>query len=435
MLQRAAVNPSPVHEVPPIVHEVLHSPGQPLDAQTRSFMEPRFGHDFSGVRVHTDVRAGESAQAVNALAYTVGQDVVFGAGHYPPHTNVGQRLVAHELTHVVQQSQITALAGAATLLGNPADASEDEAARVADRVLESQSINAGTREGFSYDLIQDKEPADASGSRPVGRNPMPIETRDMNPMLRRAVIIPENASLLKITAQPSTGLEIKNLLGKWRARPQTPNAIEFTGSTRANCGPGESASGYEVGIVQVQTREVNNGRYLGSTPADGSVWIRRDIPAVRPQGPCQDSPFGKFWNEQKSLTCGSDVSVSFKDFPQDLYDTIFNNPLTGKPNYLTELHVAFDFTTALMLKYPDASLQTLRWALWDVGWDYTFDTLPSGESKVKKGIAQSGAAEFVGPMPTPAELPRHYVPPAKNCNTIDYEGSDNPARIQASASW
>ena len=79
--------------------------GQPLDSGTRAFMEPRFGYDFSGVRVHTDAKATESAQAVNALAYTVGQDVVFGAGQYAPDTSAGQKLMAHELTHVVQQSQ------------------------------------------------------------------------------------------------------------------------------------------------------------------------------------------------------------------------------------------------------------------------------------------------------------------------------------------
>ena len=88
---------------PPIVHEVLRSPGQPLDAATRAYMEPRFGHDFSQVRVHTDSRAADSAQAVNAQAYTVGRDVVFGAGRYRPHNGEGQRLIAHELTHVMQQ--------------------------------------------------------------------------------------------------------------------------------------------------------------------------------------------------------------------------------------------------------------------------------------------------------------------------------------------
>ncbi len=106
MIQRAAVNSGPMNEngVPSIVHNTLSSPGQPLDAGTRAFMEPRFGYDFSQVRVHTDARAAESARAVNALAYTVGRDVVFGEGQYEPETSEGKRLLAHELTHVVQQS-------------------------------------------------------------------------------------------------------------------------------------------------------------------------------------------------------------------------------------------------------------------------------------------------------------------------------------------
>lgn len=91
--------------VPPIVDDVLNSPGQPLDSGTRAFMEPRFGHDFSRVRVHPDVKAAESARAVNALAYTVGNDMVFGNGQYKPATASGQRLLGHELAHVVQQEQ------------------------------------------------------------------------------------------------------------------------------------------------------------------------------------------------------------------------------------------------------------------------------------------------------------------------------------------
>ncbi len=78
--------------------------GEPLSQSDRAFFEPRFGYDFSHVRVHGDVRAAESARAVNALAYTVGQDVVFGPGWYAPGTNEGSHLLAHELTHVVQQS-------------------------------------------------------------------------------------------------------------------------------------------------------------------------------------------------------------------------------------------------------------------------------------------------------------------------------------------
>ena len=89
---------------PPIVHEVLASTGQPLDSATRGFMGLRFGHDFSRVRVHTDAKAAESARAVNAVAYTVGHHMAFGAGQYVPETSEGRRLVAHELTHVVQQT-------------------------------------------------------------------------------------------------------------------------------------------------------------------------------------------------------------------------------------------------------------------------------------------------------------------------------------------
>jgi hypothetical protein len=104
-LQRRSTGQAEPSTVPPIVHDVLRSPGQPLEPATRAFMEPRFGHDFSRVRVHTDARAAESARAVGALAYTVGHNVVFENGRYRPQTNAGRRLIAHELVHVVQQAR------------------------------------------------------------------------------------------------------------------------------------------------------------------------------------------------------------------------------------------------------------------------------------------------------------------------------------------
>ncbi len=102
-LQRSSAEASPSEQAPPIVDEVLSSSGGELEAAARNFMEDRFQHDFSDVRVHTDSRAAESARAVNARAYTVGRDLVFGPGQYAPHTSEGRRLLAHELTHVVQQ--------------------------------------------------------------------------------------------------------------------------------------------------------------------------------------------------------------------------------------------------------------------------------------------------------------------------------------------
>lgn len=102
-LQRATNVSSGGFKAPACVNEVLRSPGQPLDAATRAFMEPRFGYNFGQVRVHTGQEAYDSARAVNALAYTAGEHIVFGAGHYDPSGNAGRRLLAHELTHVVQQ--------------------------------------------------------------------------------------------------------------------------------------------------------------------------------------------------------------------------------------------------------------------------------------------------------------------------------------------
>jgi hypothetical protein len=89
---------------PAIVLDVLRSPGQPLDAPTRAFFEPRYGHDFSSVRVHANERAARSAASIDALAYTVGPNIVFGAGQYPTHGTTRSHLLAHELTHVVQQA-------------------------------------------------------------------------------------------------------------------------------------------------------------------------------------------------------------------------------------------------------------------------------------------------------------------------------------------
>lgn len=187
-LQRAAVNAVPVNEngsgVPPIVHEVLRSSGQRLDTATREFMEPRFGYDFSGVRVHTDGRAAESARAVNALAYTVGRDVVFGEGEYVPGTSEGRRLLAHELTHVAQQGGKASTIQTQLRIGSIDDSAEKEADYLAGQVL--NMVPASTN----------KQPAQISASQgPVLRR-TPDAPRDFSAPQRigeneaRAVTLP-----------------------------------------------------------------------------------------------------------------------------------------------------------------------------------------------------------------------------------------------------
>ncbi|MGC2108253.1 MAG: DUF4157 domain-containing protein [Candidatus Korobacteraceae bacterium] len=103
-VQREAAGRTVQPSAPSLVREVVNSPGQPLDANTRAFMEPRLGHNLSSVRVHTDHKAAESAHAVSANAYTAGTHIAFAPGRYEPGTMSGRQLLAHELTHSVQQS-------------------------------------------------------------------------------------------------------------------------------------------------------------------------------------------------------------------------------------------------------------------------------------------------------------------------------------------
>ncbi|MFE4106956.1 eCIS core domain-containing protein [Almyronema epifaneia] len=101
--------------VPAVVHDVLRSPGRPLDAETRSWMEARFGASLAQVHIHTDAIAAQSASQLRANAYTVGNHIVFGAAQFAPQTLTGRRLLAHELTHIIQQTSISA----ARQPGNP----------------------------------------------------------------------------------------------------------------------------------------------------------------------------------------------------------------------------------------------------------------------------------------------------------------------------
>lgn len=140
ILQRVSTNQAESITAPSIVKDVLNSPGQPLDPTTRRFMEPRFGQDFSKVRVHVDSRASQSARSVNARAYTLGPDIVFAAGEYNPGTHAGMKLLAHELTHVAQQGNGPVALSGKLKVNNPHDTYEVEADRVSDAVMRGQNI-------------------------------------------------------------------------------------------------------------------------------------------------------------------------------------------------------------------------------------------------------------------------------------------------------
>jgi hypothetical protein len=228
ILQRSRFVPAEQSEAPPIVHEVLRAPGRPLDAEPRSFMEPRFGHDFSQVRIHDESRAAASARAVGALAYTVGHNVVFGAGQYAPSTGEGRRILAHELAHVVQQGDRVTSTSTELPVGDVATPYEHEAETVADRLVNVSEPTHPTP------LILQKAPKPAIMRVPITRLPF---TSKME-ICRRVLTSRE--------FRISQGGLVVTANARWEASP------EWQGPERPECG------------VEVYDMELNRvGGYFG----------------------------------------------------------------------------------------------------------------------------------------------------------------------------
>jgi hypothetical protein len=124
------------------VRDVVRSPGQPLDSGTREFMESRFGHDFSRVRVHTDTRAAESARSIGARAYAVGSDIAFGENEFAPATYRGRELLAHELTHTIQQRSVNGIPPSSDPSATVETSAREAGRAIADGATYSRSIPA-----------------------------------------------------------------------------------------------------------------------------------------------------------------------------------------------------------------------------------------------------------------------------------------------------
>lgn len=135
--------PSLPSQVAPIVRAGTQGGGQSLDKHTQAEMSARFGHDFSQVRIHTDSHADSSAQEMGANAYTVGNDIVFREGQWTPGVSDSERLLAHELTHVVQQAR--AGGGDVSRASARADASEREADSLASQVMQGRAVDVQAR--------------------------------------------------------------------------------------------------------------------------------------------------------------------------------------------------------------------------------------------------------------------------------------------------
>jgi hypothetical protein len=287
-LQRAAINPSPVHEVPPIVHEVLRSPGQPLDAATRAFMEPRFGHDFSNVQLHTDAKSAESAQAVNALAYTVGRDVVFESGQYAPSTVSGKRLIAHELTHVVQQSR--GLQRSQEEIGAPSkvNASEQEAVQVSQRIVEGgiAGINEATGPYLARkaNSVGSDAPSANSSQQSIPRPPgipldgsVVLQPVTLSPAL--AAAIPEGKVTLIVPPAPPNlmgnyGISSEGAAGS-TATAMGAATVENVSSTLTTFGFNSAPGGNAIGMIGFPGKGLGWGHTAVYIRVNGRIIITR----------------------------------------------------------------------------------------------------------------------------------------------------------------
>lgn len=156
----------PAH-VPPIVNEVNRTAGQPLPPAVVDPFESAFGWSFANVRVHADARAGQAARAVNALAYTSGNHLVFDEGQFSPGSESGRRLLAHELAHVIQQTEGQVKPG----ISHPGDASEREAERMAASVSGAVAEAPGGR-GHAGPAAS-AQPADGGASGPAVQRAVP----------------------------------------------------------------------------------------------------------------------------------------------------------------------------------------------------------------------------------------------------------------------
>jgi hypothetical protein len=235
ILQRSAVGSAP-ETVPPIVHEVLRSPGEPLDQATRAFMEPRFEHDFSRVRIHANAQSAESARAVNALAYTVGNNMVFAEGKYASNTPEGRRLLAHELTHVLHQSRAN---GGGQSQGNltinqHGDAFEQESDTAAGRVVAGEI--AGVPLSSCGLAIQRDTPGDDSQKKsPEKKEAGEVVTEGLKTVAEQAV---DNNPKVKKVIEPI----------KYKLKAQLWNPLS-TGEKAATIGLGAATLGMAGGAM------------------------------------------------------------------------------------------------------------------------------------------------------------------------------------------
>lgn len=256
--------------------------GHPLDAAARDFAEARLGADLGEVRVHTDAQAAESAQGLQAQAYTMGNNIVFGAGTYAPETAAGKRLLLHELTHVMQQetAPISSTVNAENVsLSHPSDVSEQQADQTADRLMQGEAAGSITAvSGASGPTIQRQA---IPGTPEVALRPSPFVARGLGSLTLEGFAV-DSATLTAAHQTQIAALALRII----QLRQTYPNGtVSITGHTDAT---GSEAHNFTLG--EERAAAASEALVAAGVPADtittssaGESELRTPVQHATPQ--------------------------------------------------------------------------------------------------------------------------------------------------------
>lgn len=268
-LQRASQHEPLAGSAPPLVHEVLSSPGQSLDAGARAVMEPHFGHDFGNVRIHTGDKAAASARAVNAQAYTVGRDIVFGNGSYAPGQSGGQELLAHELTHVVQQSGASKPSGDIQI-GEAGDAFEQEAEGNAQRIGAPEGGLSGNRVAGAGVLQKNPEPPPLLPTLNLPSDSITLEAGDSPAVENPKLVQLATAFKGMIAANPTAYIKLSTYLSE-AAKMNSAKSKEEQGQLQQRMRAFQQALvllGVPAASIQIEPATAYSTKGAGAITAD-----------------------------------------------------------------------------------------------------------------------------------------------------------------------
>jgi hypothetical protein len=353
----------------------IHAEGAPLDPIRRAFMQSRFRRDFRDVRIHTGPWAAAAARMLGARAFTVGHHIVFADGMYAPASPETQRLLAHELVHVVQQGSAPARASEGVLrVGDPSDPLEYEAEQVADQIL--------------------------------GTAPLAPITRAADGVIRRARVVPASTTLTvdrtgaipalavfdaEVGSQPSAGAlchltrgaNIADARIDASAGGRFGPAIRMTGTVEVTLEPAETLRDWRFGFIQFANLLVRSALWAGKRPVYGSVFANWAIPPAFRKNPSLDSqgatlPFTDNSDfTTKVLLSGPSgtrvrVEAAMGDHPNSRIPLRMDNVLTFADQFLVNSRLDLELTTVFVARNPFQEFEHLAHFSWHLIFDARF---------------------------------------------------------------